>query len=105
MFDNVIGPNGLLKNKTRLLVTHGVSFLPQTDMILVVKNGTISERGTYKQLLQKGGAFAEFLLEYIQQDMNNLDGDAGSEKNLEEIKEELENVLGTQNVQARIKPL
>ena len=105
MFDNVIGPNGLLKNKTRLLVTHGVSFLPQTDMILVVKNGTISERGTYKQLLKKGGEFAEFLLEYIQQDMSNLESDAASEKNLEEIKEELENVLGTKNVEARMRKM
>ena len=105
MFDNVIGPNGLLKNKTRLLVTHGVSYLPQTDMILVVKNGTISERGTYKQLLKKGGEFAEFLLEYIQQDMSNLESDAASEKNLEEIKEELENVLGTKNVEARMRKM
>ena len=43
IFENVIGPEGLLKNKTRLLVTHGISYLPQTDMILVVKNGTISD--------------------------------------------------------------
>ena len=29
MFDKVIGPQGLLRHKTRVLVTHGVSFLPQ----------------------------------------------------------------------------
>ena len=107
IFENVIGPSGLLKNKTRLLVTHGVSFLPQTDMILVVKNGTISERGTYKQLLKKGGAFSEFLLEYIQQDMNDPQSgsDSASETNLEEIKEALENVLGAQQLKARPRKL
>ena len=106
IFDNVIGPNGILKNKTRLLVTHGVSFLPQTDLILVVKNGTISERGTYKQLLKNGGAFAEFLIEYIQQDMNGSSGPgSASEKNMEEIKEELENVLGARTLRGAIRQL
>ena len=71
-------------------------------MILVVKNGTISERGTYKQLLKKGGAFAEFLLEYIQHDLGDFESgtDSGSEKNLEELKEELEIVLGAENAHA-----
>ncbi|OQV17380.1 putative Canalicular multispecific organic anion transporter 2 [Hypsibius exemplaris] len=29
IFENVIGPNGVLKNKTRILVTHGIGFLPR----------------------------------------------------------------------------
>jgi len=53
IFENLIGPNGMLKNKTRVLVTHGVSFLPQVDRIFVMKDGKISESGTYKQLLMK----------------------------------------------------
>ncbi len=34
IFDKVIGPEGLLRNKTRLLVTHGVTFLKHVDMIV-----------------------------------------------------------------------
>jgi ATP-binding cassette, subfamily C (CFTR/MRP), member 1 len=48
IFDNVIGPNGMLAGKTRFLVTHGVSFLPFMDEILVVLDGEISESGSYK---------------------------------------------------------
>lgn len=48
IFDYVIGPNGILAGKTRLLVTHGISFLPQMDDIFVMKGGDISESGTYK---------------------------------------------------------
>jgi ABC-type nitrate/sulfonate/bicarbonate transport system ATPase subunit len=38
LFDKVIGPKGLLKNKTRLLVTHGVKYLPIVDRIVVLSN-------------------------------------------------------------------
>lgn len=48
IFDNVIGEHGLLKGKTRFLVTHAISFLPKVDEILVMINGEISESGSYK---------------------------------------------------------
>jgi butyrate kinase len=64
MFEHIIGPNGLLRNKTRILVTHGVGYLPQTDLIVVLSSGTISEVGTYDQLMENNGAFAEFLHTY-----------------------------------------
>ncbi|XP_053694487.1 multidrug resistance-associated protein 1-like [Sabethes cyaneus] len=67
IFENVIGPQGMLVGRSRLLVTHGISFLPFVDEILVMKNGEISESGTYKQLLEQKGAFAEFLSQHIQE--------------------------------------
>nr|XP_039333978.1 multidrug resistance-associated protein 1 isoform X1 [Saimiri boliviensis boliviensis] len=64
IFENVIGPKGMLKNKTRILVTHGVSYLPQVDVIIVMSGGKISEMGSYQELLARDGAFAEFLRTY-----------------------------------------
>ncbi|XP_046687762.1 multidrug resistance-associated protein 1-like, partial [Homalodisca vitripennis] len=65
IFENVIGPHGQLKNKTRILVTHGVAFLPQVDVIVVMKGGEIMERGTFKELLEKKGEFSEFLIQHL----------------------------------------
>lgn len=48
IFDNVFGENGILKGKTRLLVTHAVVFLPKVDEIYVMVNGEITESGSYK---------------------------------------------------------
>lgn len=66
VFEKVIGSNGLLQNKTRILVTHRISILPNVDAIIVMKNGSISEFGTYRELLEKKGNFAEFLVQYLE---------------------------------------
>lgn len=66
IFDNLIGENGLLAGKTRLLVTHAVIFLPKVDEIYVIVNGEITESGSYKELLSQKGAFSEFLTQHIQ---------------------------------------
>ncbi|NXI65016.1 MRP3 protein, partial [Anseranas semipalmata] len=64
IFDKVIGPDGVLKGKTRILVTHGIGFLPQVDHIVVLVDGKISEMGSYQDLLKQNKAFAEFLRNY-----------------------------------------
>ncbi|EMP37352.1 Multidrug resistance-associated protein 1 [Chelonia mydas] len=78
IFDKVIGPKGILKNKTRILVTHGVSYLPLMDTIIVMTDGKISEMGSYQELLKQDGAFAEFLRTYANADQDVENGDANS---------------------------
>jgi len=51
IFNRLIGPSGFLASKTRVLVTHGVTFLPQVDLIYVIKEGRIIQRGTYDELI------------------------------------------------------
>ncbi|XP_015100143.3 ATP-binding cassette sub-family C member 2 isoform X2 [Vicugna pacos] len=67
IFNKVLGPNGLLKGKTRLLVTHSIHFLPQVDEIVVMGNGTILEKGSYSTLLAKKGSFAKNLKTFMKQ--------------------------------------
>ena len=52
---------GALKEKTRILVTHQLHFLPSVDYIFVMKDGTIKERGTYAELIGAGGAFSTMI--------------------------------------------
>ncbi|XP_042171983.1 multidrug resistance-associated protein 1-like [Oncorhynchus tshawytscha] len=61
IFERVFGAEGLLKDQTRVLVTHGLSFLPQADLILVLVEGEITEMGSYLELMARDGAFAEFI--------------------------------------------
>ena len=46
-------------------MTHGIQWLPFVDQILVVTDGQISEVGTYDELLNRNGPFANFLKTYF----------------------------------------
>lgn len=43
-------------------MTHSITHLPEVDHIIVMKEGKITETGTYKELLAQKGAFAEVLV-------------------------------------------
>ncbi|KAL4122727.1 hypothetical protein QTP88_015008 [Uroleucon formosanum] len=71
IFEHVIGPKGLLRNKTRILVIHGITYFKEVDLIVVMKEGQVSESGTYIELLDKRGDFADFLLLHMQEQNEN----------------------------------
>ena len=51
--------------QTRILVTHGVHWLPKVDNIFVLANGEIMETGSYEELLSHNGDFAHFLRQHL----------------------------------------
>ncbi|XP_044597664.1 multidrug resistance-associated protein 1 isoform X4 [Cotesia glomerata] len=98
IFENVVGPNGLLKKKTRVLVTHGITYLPDVDNIFVLKDGEITENGTYKQLMEKRGAFADFLIHHLQE----VKPEDEAVPELTEIKQQLESTIGSEELQQKL---
>ena len=48
-----------LAGRTSILIAHRLSTVRAADMILVVEDGRIVERGTHDQLLARGGRYAE----------------------------------------------
>ncbi|OQR67649.1 multidrug resistance-associated protein 1-like [Tropilaelaps mercedesae] len=61
LFENVIGPRGLLKNCTRILVTHSLSVLPFVDRIIILENGKIMHTGTYQEIMTTDIKLKNFL--------------------------------------------
>ena len=53
------------------MVTHGIRYLPLADQIITMKDGRISEMGTYKQLLSRDGAFADFIRTYLNENQDD----------------------------------
>ncbi|KAG0263368.1 Multidrug resistance-associated protein 1 [Mortierella polycephala] len=64
LWQNLIGPNGLLKDRTRLLITHGIHHLCEVDQIMVIKDGTIDEAGNYQDLMGAQSSFYQLIREY-----------------------------------------
>ncbi|GMR37869.1 hypothetical protein PMAYCL1PPCAC_08064, partial [Pristionchus mayeri] len=66
LYNQVLGPRGLLANKTRILVTHSLLHTRDADEILVFKHGEIVEKGSHGFLVKQGGTFAKLMDEYSQ---------------------------------------
>ncbi|XP_073473151.1 multidrug resistance-associated protein 1-like isoform X1 [Aquarana catesbeiana] len=84
LFDKIIGQNGLLKNKTRILVTHSLTVLPLVDVIIVMEDGRITQAGNYTDLISK------------RQDLADLIQTSGAQENLNEKPSNL--IKETKNV-------
>jgi ATP-binding cassette, subfamily C (CFTR/MRP), member 1 len=49
--DHIIGPNGILASKARVLVTNAVSFVSQFDHICYLRRGAMIESGSFPELI------------------------------------------------------
>ena len=65
-------------------MTHGLSYLPQVDLILVMVNGEITEMGSYVELMSRDGAFAEFLHTYANAEQENIPDVTGERSTIQQ---------------------
>ncbi|KAG2056246.1 multidrug resistance-associated ABC transporter [Suillus hirtellus] len=51
VFDHVIGPQGLLATKARVLVTNSIAYLKYFDQLVYLRRGIIVDSGSYDELM------------------------------------------------------
>lgn len=86
LIENVLGPNGLLSGKTRILGTNSIPVLAQANHIVLLRDCKILEEGTYTDLTErKGGEVAQLI-----RTANNEEEEQAQDKEDEEGKEEEE---------------
>jgi len=56
LWEHVLGPRGMLRDKTRVLTLNAVSYLPQCDKIVTLRQGTLlPEQGTFEEVMAMKG--------------------------------------------------
>lgn len=58
----------ILKNRTSFLIAHRLSTIKKADLILVVRNGKIIERGTHKELLRQKGYYNSLYMKQFEEE-------------------------------------
>src|SRR6185295_14642187 len=49
----------LMSGRTTIVIAHRLATVRRADVIFVIENGTIAERGTHDQLLTTGGLYSQ----------------------------------------------
>ncbi|VDN01856.1 unnamed protein product [Thelazia callipaeda] len=94
IFEKVIGANGLLQNKTRILVTNNLAYLHVVDAVAYMQNNELAAYGSYKQLLEESETFAKFINECHTESVEQQESSKESEEAEEDLTISL-NVLHT----------
>ena len=63
------------KNRTTLVIAHRLSTIVEADQILVMDAGRIVERGSFRELMERGGRFAEMWQLQQQEETESEPGD------------------------------
>uniref|UniRef100_A0AC35TYJ0 Multidrug resistance-associated protein lethal(2)03659 n=1 Tax=Rhabditophanes sp. KR3021 TaxID=114890 RepID=A0AC35TYJ0_9BILA len=93
IFDNVLSSStGMLKEKTRVLVTHSLHLLKYCDYIYVMKSGHISEAGNYQELLKNNGELAVLLAEFLMEEAKSRGRSVSFGDDADEVREVLEHL-------------
>ena len=58
----------LLKERTSFVVAHRLSTIRGADLVLVLDQGRVIERGTHPELLARGGHYAALYKQFVQVD-------------------------------------
>jgi ABC-type multidrug transport system fused ATPase/permease subunit len=69
-------------NRTTLIIAHRLSTVIHADMILVLKDGEITERGNHEELLESNGIYADMW----NQQLKNIESGTKDTKNEDLVK-------------------
>ena len=81
IFERVIGNDGYLRNRTRVIATNNIGVMRHADQIVVLANGTVYQTGSYQKLMDAKGKFVNLLNDYLRKKVENHSNENENESN------------------------
>ena len=66
----------LLAGRTTFVIAHRLSTIRRADLILLLEDGRVIERGTHRELMEAGGAYHDMVLRQMESDAHGARGEA-----------------------------
>ncbi|KAJ1719186.1 hypothetical protein LPJ53_006005, partial [Coemansia erecta] len=92
IFSHVLGPQGMLKTRARILITNAVQYLANTDRVVMLRDGRIIDQGPFAQVMAHRGEIFEFVHKYIEGDgssQNTSGGESGTASDADYYEDEV----------------
>ena len=99
IIDRLFGPRGILRGKTVIMATNSASVFPLTTSIVTLKDGSIIERGTYDEILDRGGFAASLLGSF-----DNSPADSREQSSEDFLAKRDMNIVGSSHVGTMQEP-
>ena len=99
LIDHVFGPKGLLASKTRILATNSIPVLVEANFIAMIRDGRITEKGTYVQLMAMRGEISNLIKTANNEEEESPSPSVEENKGLSSLEsDESKTVYGTETV-------
>jgi ATP-binding cassette, subfamily C (CFTR/MRP), member 1 len=83
IINNVLGANGLLSGKARILATNAITVLKEADYIYMLRDQTILEKGTYQQLVAMRGEVANIIKSAVKDEGTHAESEGEKSPSIE----------------------
>ncbi|KAJ2737623.1 hypothetical protein H4R23_001706 [Coemansia sp. Cherry 401B] len=71
IFTQVLGPQGLLKSRARILITNAVQYLSNVGHIVMLQDGAVIDQGSFAQSMARQSSIFEFIHRYIDESQSS----------------------------------
>ncbi|KAJ2889627.1 hypothetical protein IWW38_004597, partial [Coemansia aciculifera] len=61
IFAHVLGPQGMLKTRARILITNAVQYLSNVDNIVMLRDGQVAESGSFSHVMGSRGEIFDYI--------------------------------------------
>lgn len=79
IIEKVLGPNGIISTKTKVLATNSVTVLHEADEIFLLKSGLIVEKGNFSDVMARGSDLATLIKDFGRKDDKEQEDEVSEE--------------------------